>query len=87
MKKGPEAGKGDGGCIYYLSERGRREYVSCQNSQGMLIFSDIDSGSVEGKHTFEFKGEHHTDNQNSTANPTLAYLTTLYQKHQLHFDW
>jgi hypothetical protein len=76
-----------GGRIYYLSERGRRENVSCQNSRGMLIFSDIDSGSNEGKHNFEFKGELHTDNQNPIANLILAYLTTLYQMHQLHFDW
>jgi len=53
----------------------------------MLIFSDVDSGSIEGKHNFEFKGELHTDSQNSFAYLTLAYLTTVYQMHQLHFYW
>jgi hypothetical protein len=80
------------GCIYCLSERGRRENVSCQYSQGMLIFSDIDSGSIEGNYNFVFKGELHTDNQNSIANLTLAFLSlhrafyrlSITQHQQMH---
>jgi hypothetical protein len=86
-KRGQRQGKGmggGGGRRYCLSGRDRRENGRCQNSQGMLIFSDIDCGSIEGKHNFEFKGELYTGNQNAIANLTLAYLTTVYQ---LLFDW
>jgi hypothetical protein len=77
MKKGAEAGKGEG--IYYLSKRGRREDVSCQNSQGMLVYSDFNSGSFEDKRNFEFKRKLHIDNHNSTVNPTFGYLTTIFK--------
>ena len=49
----------------------------------MLIFSDIDSGSVEEKHNFECKGQLRTGKQNSIVNLTFVYLTTVYQMRQL----
>jgi hypothetical protein len=86
-KKGQRQGNVRGRGVSTTCQKEEDERMSAvKTQQRMLIFSDIDCGSIEGKHNFEFKGELHTDNQNSIVYLTLAYLTTVYQMHQLHVD-